>query len=402
MKLSQVDRLLADRLITAEQRDRIVSHYKLRAPTSILMVALCGVGGLLLGLGVALLIASNWDEIPRHAKLLSGIVLLVGAYWGGYECRDRRGTHPAVGEALYLLGSLMFLSNLALVSQVYNISSHPERGVMLWVVAISPLPWVLRSRLQFGLFLLGFWWWWLWQMQVWREGVGGHMEDGFVLSAAVLGMVQMLLARPLKDAGWEGHGRLLERFGLVASVGFCFASGVSARSLEYSMGPQTGMFLFLVLLLVGLLVHRRRAESNLGPAAWVRGAVMLGWLTVVIVVPWVIGDPAGIIGGSRDPIVKWVMMVSLAAYSFLQVWVAVLDRSRASVNAHLGLVLLVIAWAYMDLIESMALTGGLFLWSGAVLLLVGWVMERKRRNLMQRMQPDRLEPGPEVEEQGQI
>jgi len=40
----------------------------------------------------------------------------------------------------------MFLANIALVGQIYHLSSRPPNAILLWLGGIIALPWILRSK----------------------------------------------------------------------------------------------------------------------------------------------------------------------------------------------------------------------------------------------------------------
>ena len=70
--------------------------------------SISSVGAVVVGLGVVLFVAANWDGMPRPTRVVLLLALVAAAYAAGYVLRERRGTHPHVGEALYLLGGLAF------------------------------------------------------------------------------------------------------------------------------------------------------------------------------------------------------------------------------------------------------------------------------------------------------
>jgi uncharacterized membrane protein len=57
---------------------------------------------------------------------------------------------------LHLVGSGLFLANIALIGQIYHLSSRPPNAILLWWAGIAALPWLLRSKAQHILCLLAF------------------------------------------------------------------------------------------------------------------------------------------------------------------------------------------------------------------------------------------------------
>ena len=76
---------------------------------------------LLAGAGVASLVAWHWEEMGRLLKVVIIFSLVVGAHLAGHRFRhgDR---HPRLGEAVTLLGSLLFGAGIGLMAQIFQVS----------------------------------------------------------------------------------------------------------------------------------------------------------------------------------------------------------------------------------------------------------------------------------------
>src|SRR6478752_3741420 len=101
MKYSDIEKIREAGLITAEQQQLINEHFRLKEDDSKLLTVLSIVGAVLAVCGVALLIASNWQQIPRGIKIAAGLLLMLGAHAGGWYLRETKD-YPKTGEALHL------------------------------------------------------------------------------------------------------------------------------------------------------------------------------------------------------------------------------------------------------------------------------------------------------------
>jgi len=117
MKTSDIDRLQADGLISTEQHRAIIQHFQLDRDSHKLLTVFSIIGAVLVASGVILLIAANWEDIPRFVKLLGALALMLGAHYGGWRLQQGE-RHPIVAEALHLVGAALFLGNIALVGQI--------------------------------------------------------------------------------------------------------------------------------------------------------------------------------------------------------------------------------------------------------------------------------------------
>jgi len=124
---------VAEGIVSAEQAAAIRSRYadSRDERRSSATTALAVIGALAVGFGVIRFVAPNWDGMS-HASRLALLTLSVAAsYAAGFHFRDRAGSRPRVGEALYLLGVLLFGASLFLVGQMYNVQAHDPLALLL-------------------------------------------------------------------------------------------------------------------------------------------------------------------------------------------------------------------------------------------------------------------------------
>src|SRR5829696_8593696 len=117
---------VAEGIVTAEQAAAIRARYGDPAEErrGSATTALAVIGGLTLGVGVIGFVAANWDGMSHGARLALLTLAVGGSYAAGFHFRDRTRSRPRVGEALYLLGVLLFGASLFLVGQMYNVQAH--------------------------------------------------------------------------------------------------------------------------------------------------------------------------------------------------------------------------------------------------------------------------------------
>ncbi len=157
MKYGDIQKIHEAGLITDEQRQKIIERFHLKEDSGGNFLAIISiVGAVLIAAGIALLISAHWNEIPRGVKIANGLLLMLGFHAGGWWLREVQGKYRKTGEALHFIGSCLFLANIALIGQIYNIVSRPPNAFLLWWLGIAALPWLLRSKPQHILLLLAF------------------------------------------------------------------------------------------------------------------------------------------------------------------------------------------------------------------------------------------------------
>ncbi len=126
-----------------------------RAP---LATAIMGV--FLIGGGIILYFAANWDGMSKLLKL----TVLLGAMWAAYGLafvflRNQQDLEQKMGQAMLALGLLLFGANIMLVAQAFHISDRAPHGILMWTLGALAGAWLLRSHVLafMGILLATLW-----------------------------------------------------------------------------------------------------------------------------------------------------------------------------------------------------------------------------------------------------
>lgn len=98
---------------------------------------------LLLGAAILIFVASNWDSIPRLARMLLLFVIIFTGYVGGALARSRG--HGAIGEAAWLVAAAAFGGSIALVGQMYHLPGDEASALATWGAGTALAAAALRS-----------------------------------------------------------------------------------------------------------------------------------------------------------------------------------------------------------------------------------------------------------------
>src|SRR6266567_2925434 len=221
MKFADIQKLHETGLITDEQRVKIVERFKLKEESSHFLVIITFIGAVLMASGIALLISAHWEQIPRGVKIGFSLALMLGAHGFGWWLREVHGQYRKSGEALHLLGSCLFLVNIALLGQIYNIASRTPDAFLLWWLGIAALPWLLRSKAQHVLLLLAFGVWFVLEVNE-RDG-WIYCESGWqILLYALLGLAYLGAGYCLRRTKFSGFAGATEKLGLLLFLIFTY------------------------------------------------------------------------------------------------------------------------------------------------------------------------------------
>ncbi len=392
MKYTDVQKLHEVGFITDEQRQKIINHFQLKEDGGGKFLAIISmIGAVLITAGIILLISAHWNEIPRGVKITGGIALMLGFHAGGWWLREVQGKYHKTGEALHLIGSCLFLANIALLGQIYNIVSRPPNAFLLWWVGIAALPWLLRSRAQHVLLLLAFGIWF--GLEVNERGSWIYCgDDGRqLLLYALLGLIYLGAGYCLRRGSFFEFAGVTEKFGLLAFLIFFYP----LTWKDFFGGwdnPEIQKWLFPVLGLIALLplvVGIKHLRALTAQWRWTWFAALLG-MTIFMTTVWfgcwqlehAVGPRYDYWGTS------WTYLagtLALFVFCLLQIQVGLQNRSSFLVNLGVAFIALDILAAYFSLFGSMARTGEMFLISGIFLIVFGIYLERKRRKLMKQI-----------------
>lgn len=372
-----------DGLLTAEVRAALLDRYPADA-RSRLTTIVAGFGAALVFAGIVSLVAVNWQEIDAMLKLVAGVLLLVAAFGAGYVVRFRLG-YRKIGEALMLVGSGIFLADLALVSQQYHVEPRPEVLVLIAGLAMAPFSYILGSRAYAFVFpavltaslavtILSSDGW------LWFDGNSLRIAVAFVgvgIGIVAIGILHRFTPFQTIASGFEANGLLL-------TLGALFVLGF-VRHTEAGGTFPTRLIVITLVVPIALSVVAaalallrgpgRGAKRHVALSAVFVAAITLGASAVLALASWRDRDD----GSIWWSVAFWVLFLATAACA-----VAVGFAWRRDWLINLGVVAcgIFIVARYFDLISDRGWAGGGFLGAGLLLLGLAFVGERSRRALI--------------------
>ena len=155
--LKDIPELIEAGLISQETGDNIQEYYKKkgRLPSQRLFVVFGVLGAILVGLGIILIIAHNWDELSKWTKTIFAFLpLLIGQLLCGFTLVKRKESMAWRESA----SAFLFFSvgaSISLVSQIYNIPGDLGSFLFSWMLLCLPLLYVMQSSISSLLYLAG-------------------------------------------------------------------------------------------------------------------------------------------------------------------------------------------------------------------------------------------------------
>lgn len=414
-----------------------------RAP---LAFAILGV--LLIGVGVILFFAANWEALSKLAKL----VILFGGMWAAYAAAGYALARPdrtasAFGHALLLLGTILFGANINLIAQIYHISGHYPNAVLLWSMGGLAVAWLARSQpaAVLGLIILTLWsgmelfdfeWRFHWPFAVawalflppillgtWRFAAGAAMlavlawgvmtnfgwdADAYfagtsgrfaVAEASFLVAVALMLGGVAME--WRERlcplAGIVQRFSIVAALLSLLALTLGREHGDFlwsdgafTASAELRAFLLIALVVVvglGILVVRR-TRSALPPGVARSGLALLAGILILILASLFLPP----IGTSRLAV---YIAFNLLYYAVV-IWLIYVGYERGDafrVNTGFVFFVLSVLFLYFDRLWSLLDRSFFFIGGGLLLCAGGYALEAQRRRLVRGLGQRETEGG---------
>ena len=155
--LKDISELLKAGVITQETANRIQDYYKIKGSSSTnrLFIVFGILGSILVGLGIILIIAHNWDELSRGTKTIFAFLpLLTGQILCGYVLMKRQDS-VAWRESGTTFLFFAVGASISLVSQIYNIPGGTGTFLLTWMLLCFPLIYLMNSSIASLLYISG-------------------------------------------------------------------------------------------------------------------------------------------------------------------------------------------------------------------------------------------------------
>ncbi|RKD25059.1 hypothetical protein BEP19_04350 [Ammoniphilus oxalaticus] len=376
-------------IITSEQFEEIINLYP---PHQRRMQLLPVLASILIGLSLLTFVASNWAGLSHLVRLMILIVTMTGFYSFGFSFYNKG--HQWVGQGLLGLGVITFGGSMILIGQMYHLIAYDARLFVLWSLAAVGLLYLLRRSFFFylasalifagqvyAMTSFGQMSYLLFAITIVGLGYyafkGKKVSFGFILVNLLgLQMLFLLIEQQLPWAWVSLIPFILYAFGLwlgerpvahgfhvgpiVFGFGFAvfmvFLHDFSYEYEEFFPNPITfAIVYFLLLLLAGWKIKRD---------VW-------KWTPILLFLPLFYLSFGG-----------FIYLISMFVYASFLIYIG--DEERHAWKANLGVIMFLIssvvgyfqlAWAFLD--KSI-----FFLFGGALLFMIHWILRRRNRWLV--------------------
>jgi uncharacterized membrane protein len=154
---TELQELLNANVVTEETAEKIRHYFneKQQKNQNKLSSVFGILGAILVGLGIILVFAHNWDNLSQITKImLSFLLLLIGQLFCGYSLL-KKSESTAWRETSSVFLFFAIGASISLIAQVYNIPGDIDSFMITWMLLSLPLVYLLQSSIVSLLYLSG-------------------------------------------------------------------------------------------------------------------------------------------------------------------------------------------------------------------------------------------------------
>lgn len=243
--LNELNELLSQHVITEDEADRIREYYRKKPqPENNRLVIIFGeLGSLLVGMGLVLIIAHNWDNLPKFIKLAVALFpLLLGQGICGYLLW-KKSASAAWREGASVFVVCAIATAISIVSQVYHIEGNFGNFLFVWMLLTLPVIYVMQSSAVSLLFWIGITWY------ACEDGYF-HYDRGMVYKYWVLALAAVPFYWQRCKSAIQSNATNLHHWVIAGSL--VITLGTFADHAEELLMPAY-IFLFGIFVLIGQL-----------------------------------------------------------------------------------------------------------------------------------------------------
>jgi uncharacterized membrane protein len=154
---NELEELLLANVVTTETAEKIREYFhQKKEENHNRLSSIFGIlGAILVGLGIILVFAHNWDNLSRLTKIiLSFLPLLIGQLLCSYSIL-KKSESIVWKETSSVLLFFAIGASISLVAQVYNIPGDINSFIISWMLLSLPLVYLLQSSIVSLLYIAG-------------------------------------------------------------------------------------------------------------------------------------------------------------------------------------------------------------------------------------------------------
>jgi uncharacterized membrane protein len=268
----QLPELVAAGAITSENARAIESYYRSgKGRSNFGFIILATVGAALVGAGIVLLIAHNWDELSRATRTVIAFLPLLIAQALVVFTLVRRNESRAWRESVAVFDVAAVATAISLISQTYQIQGSFDSFMRIWLLLSIPIVYLLRTTLGAIVYVIAAV---VWLFDRWSFFGGPNDPNFFWLFLLLVIPYFLIRYRQNRDS------REVAALAIVIALASVLGLGLAAEFTRADLGGVAYAGLLTTVYLCGMKFFPREDERL--PALALLGGIGIGVTAIVL------------------------------------------------------------------------------------------------------------------------
>jgi uncharacterized membrane protein len=327
---------------------------------------------------VVLFVSAHWDDMGPGLRFALVVAMVAVFHLGGAWTREH---FHGLSTALHAVGTVSTGAAIALVGQIFNIQEHWPAAILLWAIAALAGWILLQDEAQQILALLLFPAWILSEFSFAAER---HIGESVYVGRFLIVWAALYLTFFLGSRRKVVQGVLFAAAAIASLVGT-----VTLLEGWLSWGQQTFLSFgtrgwgWVDIAVLPLCIALIKLRKSLVPVAVaIAFSIPLPWCQRVWTEYYNYGNSHGSYVRNEPNLAAHALV---AAFAVFIIWWGVHQASKALVNLGIVGFAVAVGWFYFsDIYDKVGRSLGL-IGLGILFLAGGWVLEKARRRLIDRM-----------------
>jgi hypothetical protein len=217
--LTELPELVTSGILSQESADALRKHYSSQpgeAPRRLGFIFSAILGSLLIGAGIVLLVAHNWDFLSRPVRCAIAFAPLVVSQALAIFVLLRRSQSAAWRESAAILNVTAIGTAIALVSQTYQIQGDFAQFILVWMLLALPVVYLFQTSVGLSAYFVGAA---VWVLSSSRSShfFGAQPNDLWVWALLAFGVPAFVI---LLRQNRHGYGTLLATTAVAVAAAF--------------------------------------------------------------------------------------------------------------------------------------------------------------------------------------
>jgi drug/metabolite transporter superfamily protein YnfA len=268
---AELPELVSEGVLTSEAAEALERHYAEKLPEEprrIGFILSAILGALLVGAGIILLVAHNWDFLSRPVRCAIAFTPLVLSQALAIFVLTRRNESVPWRESAAILNVAAIGTAMALVSQTYQIQGDFARFILVWMVLTIPVVYLLRTTFGLTAYFIGTMVWVLSSKT--GDLFGVRPNDLWVWPLIFLGLPAFIESLRRNR---NGFGTLLATASLALAAAFALGATDALGARSFWRCAFAGFWSVVYLAGVGYFKDWRRSHAH--------PFVAIGWVAIL-------------------------------------------------------------------------------------------------------------------------